>query len=130
MIQPVMRFKHSREPVLGISARLANPLLTLRNLCISISLYNEGTCCQWWILGKANEADLCSECKKRFRVKTFFFREHPNFERKIEKLVMKSKQRPFFFRRRHELRRKICKPRPKLFFLRQHQFLKILASGS
>ena len=31
--------------VLGISARLANPLLNERNLCISISLYNEGTCC-------------------------------------------------------------------------------------
>ena len=27
----------SREPVFGISARLANPLLTLLNLCISIS---------------------------------------------------------------------------------------------
>ena len=39
----------SREPVLGISARLAKPVLTLRNLCISIPL-------QWWILGEANEA--------------------------------------------------------------------------
>ena len=56
----------SREPVLGISARLANPLLTLRNLCISISLYNEEICFQWWILGQANEADVCSECKERF----------------------------------------------------------------
>ena len=56
----------SRKPVLGISARLANPLLNLRNLCISISLYNEGTCCQGWILGEANEADVCSECKERF----------------------------------------------------------------
>ena len=35
----------SREPVLGTSARLANPLLNERNLYISISLYNEGTCC-------------------------------------------------------------------------------------
>ena len=30
--------KGSREPVLGISACLSNPILTLRNLCISISL--------------------------------------------------------------------------------------------
>ena len=33
----------SLEPVLRISARSVNPLLIYRNLCISISQYNEGT---------------------------------------------------------------------------------------
>ena len=38
---PFWNFGTFSEPVLGISARLAKPVLTLRNLCISIPL-------QWW----------------------------------------------------------------------------------
>ena len=48
----------SCEPVLRISARLANPLLTLRNLRISISL------CLMQQFQSA--ADVSSECKERF----------------------------------------------------------------
>ena len=44
------------------------------------------------------------------RLRTFFFRDHPDFGRKIGKSEMKSKWRPFFFFREHpDFGRKIGK---------------------